>query len=82
MSKLQGNDADEMREACDRVGLEYMPEQMGVTWEQCEEALTIMQEVVEKAGLWYTIAAHEPVSREFLDEARDWLYSTGSEPPD
>jgi hypothetical protein len=67
-----------MREACDRVGLEYMPEQMGVTWEQCEAALTIMQEVVEKSGLWYTIAAHEPVSREFLDEARDWLYSARS----
>jgi glycerol dehydrogenase-like iron-containing ADH family enzyme len=78
MSKLQGNDPDGMREACDRVGLEYMPEQMGVTWDQCEAALQIMQEVVEKSGLWYTIAADAPVTREFLDEARDWLYSTPS----
>ncbi len=74
LSRLQGNDPDGMRAASDHVGLEYMPEDMGVTWEECEEALRLMPEIVEKAGLWYTIAAHEPVTQEFLDDARAWLY--------
>lgn len=74
MSKLQGNDANAMRAACDRVGLEYLPEQMGVTWTECEAALKLMPEVVEKAGLWYTIAAHEQVTQDFLQEAKEWLY--------
>ncbi|MGZ4392290.1 MAG: iron-containing alcohol dehydrogenase [Gaiellaceae bacterium] len=78
MSKLQGNDADGMRAACDRVGLQYMPEEMGVTWEECEAALKLMQEIVAKAGLWYTIAADAPVTQQFVDEARDWLYAPTS----
>jgi glycerol-1-phosphate dehydrogenase [NAD(P)+] len=78
LSRLQDNDADEMRAACDRVGLEYLPEAMGVTWEQCEEALRLMPEIVEKAGLWYTIAAHEPVSDAWLAETRAWLYADGA----
>ncbi len=75
MSRLQGNDADGMRAACDRVGLEYMPEDMGVTWDECEAALKLMQEIVAEAGLWYTIAADAPVSQAFIDEAREWLYT-------
>jgi glycerol dehydrogenase-like iron-containing ADH family enzyme len=76
MSRLQGNDADGMRAACDRVGLQYMPEEMGVTWSECEDALRLMPEIVAKAGLWYTIAAHAPVTPGFIEEARDWLYAS------
>lgn len=78
LSKLQGNDADRMREACDRVGLEYMPEQMGVSWADCEAALKLMPEMVQRAGLWYSIAAHEPVTQEFLEGAHRWLYASNS----
>lgn len=73
MSALQGNDPDGMRAAMDRAGVPYLPEDMGITWEQALEAMRHVPEIIERAGLWYTVAADRPITDEFLDRTQRWL---------
>lgn len=74
MSLLQGNDAEWMKEMLDRCGVPYLPEDMGVTWEDCVAALRYMPEYVEQAGLWYTAAVHYPITDEYLERAKELVY--------
>jgi glycerol dehydrogenase-like iron-containing ADH family enzyme len=73
MSALQENEAERMKDVCDRIGVPYHPEEMGVTWEDLEEALRTLPGFVEKAGLWYTVASERPITEEYIARMREWL---------
>ena len=77
-SALQGNDPDRIRAAVEACDVPYLPEDMGVTWDDCFAALKAMPEIVQRAGLWHTIVSERPVTDEFCEQARAWL--TGSRP--
>ena len=74
MSLLQDNDPQWMKDALDRCGVPYRPEEMGVTWEDCVAALKGMPAYVEQAGLWYTAAVHCEISDEYLERAHALVY--------
>jgi glycerol dehydrogenase-like iron-containing ADH family enzyme len=75
MSLLQeGNDAEWAKDALDRCGVPYLPEDMGVTWEECIEALRYMPTYAEQAGLWYTAATHYEITDEYLARAHELVY--------
>ena len=46
---------------------------MGITWDQVAEALRILPDVVERAGLWYTVASERPATDEYIARMREWL---------
>ena len=69
-SALQDNEADTMLERIHRVGVDIRPEAMGVTWEDVARALYELPSFVERAGLWYTIVSHRPVTDAFIDAVR------------
>jgi glycerol dehydrogenase-like iron-containing ADH family enzyme len=73
MSALQDNRAEWIKEVIDRIGVAYRPEQMGITWDQVAEALRILPQVVERAGLWYTVASERPVTEAYIARMREWL---------
>jgi glycerol dehydrogenase-like iron-containing ADH family enzyme len=73
MSALQDNRADWIKEVIERIGVAYRPEQMGVTWDQVAEALRIMPDVVQRAGLWYTVASERPITEAYIERMRSWL---------
>jgi glycerol dehydrogenase-like iron-containing ADH family enzyme len=78
MAALQDNDPQGIRHAMDRVGVPYQPEEMDITWSQALDAMRIVPEIIERATLWYTVAAHRPITEEFLSTARDWIESGGT----
>jgi glycerol-1-phosphate dehydrogenase [NAD(P)+] len=78
ISALQENEPDRIRRAIDAVGVPYLPEDMGATWDEVFEALERMPEAVERGDLWWTIASHRPVDREFCERAREWLTTPGA----
>jgi hypothetical protein len=73
MSALQDNRPDWIKEVVERVGVPYRPEQMGVTWDQVAEALRILPDFVERAGLWYTVASERPITEPYIERMRAWL---------
>ncbi len=73
MSELQGNRPEWIKEVIERIGVPYHPEQMGITWDQVADALRILPEHVERAGLWYTVASDRPVTEEYIARVREWL---------
>jgi glycerol dehydrogenase-like iron-containing ADH family enzyme len=70
---MQDNEPERMREAMDRVGLPYAPEEMDITWDDVDDALRGMKQFAERNDLWYTIAAHQEITDDFLERARAWL---------
>lgn len=78
MSVLQSHDPAWIKGALDSCAVPYLPEEMGVTWADVEEALRFMPKYVEKAGLWYTAAVHYDISDQYLRDAKDWVYSTSA----
>lgn len=73
MSELQGNRPEWIKEVIDRIGVPYRPEQMGITWDQVADALRILPQHVERAGLWYTVASERPVTEAYIARVRSWL---------
>jgi glycerol-1-phosphate dehydrogenase [NAD(P)+] len=73
MSELQENRPQWIKEVIDRIGVPYHPEEMGITWEQVADALRILPEHVERAGLWYTVASERPVTEAYIARVRSWL---------
>jgi hypothetical protein len=73
MSALQDNDAEAMRQALDRVGLAYRPEDMGVTWDDVAAALRHAPAYADNAGLWHTVLAERPITDDYIDRMRNWL---------
>lgn len=73
MSALQDNRPEWIKEVIDRIGVAYRPEQMGITWDQVAEALRILPDVVERAGLWYTVASERPATDAYIARMREWL---------
>jgi len=73
ISWLQGNRPEWIRDVIDRIGVAYRPAQMGITWDQVADALRILPEQVERAGLWYTIASEHRVTEDEIARLRDWL---------
>ncbi|HLA17165.1 MAG TPA: iron-containing alcohol dehydrogenase [Candidatus Limnocylindrales bacterium] len=73
MSALQDNRADWIKEVIERIGVPYRPEQMGVTWDQVAEALRILPDFVERAGLWYTVASERPITEAYIEQMQAWL---------
>jgi glycerol dehydrogenase-like iron-containing ADH family enzyme len=73
MSALQDNRPEWIKEVIDRIGVAYRPEQMGVTWDQVAEALRILPEFVDRAGLWYTVASERPITEAYIERMRSWL---------
>ncbi len=73
ISLLQDNRAEWIKEVIDRIGVAYRPEQMGITWDQLAEALRILPEQVERAGLWYTVASERRVTEGDIARMRSWL---------
>lgn len=74
MSVLQGHDPAWIKTALDSCGVPYLPEDMGVTWDEVEQALRFMPEYAIMADLWYTAAVHYAITPEYLSEAKDWVY--------
>jgi glycerol dehydrogenase-like iron-containing ADH family enzyme len=75
MALLQeDNDAEWVKDALDRCGVPYLPEDMGVTWEECVEALRYMPTYAEQAGLWYTAATYYEITDEYLEQAHELVY--------
>lgn len=74
VSLLQDNDPEWIKEALDRCGVPYRPEEMGVTWDDCVQALRYMSTYVTEAGLWYTAAAHFDITDDYLEKARELVY--------
>lgn len=74
ISLLQDNRPEWIKDALDRCGVPYRPEEMGVTWEECERALRYMATYVKEAGLWYTAAVHYEITDDFLERARELVY--------
>lgn len=73
MSWLQNNRAEWIKEVIERIGIPYRPEQMGITWDQVADALRILPEHVERAGLWYTVASDHRVTDDEIARIRSWL---------
>ena len=78
MSVLQKHEPAWIKGALDLCHVPYLPEEMGVTWAEVEEALRYMPEYAEKAGLWYSAAVHYKITDQYLREAKDWVYGTNS----
>ena len=74
MALLQGNDPEWIKQALDQCGVPYLPEQMGIAWDDCVAALHAMKPYAETAGLWYTAATHYPITDEFIESARELVY--------
>jgi glycerol dehydrogenase-like iron-containing ADH family enzyme len=75
-SVLQDNEAERMLSAIHRVGVDIRPEAMGITWEDVAEAMRILPEYVEQAGLWYTVASDQPMTDDFIEQVRERIYET------
>jgi len=75
-SALQGNEADRMLAAIQRVGVDIRPEAMGVTWDDAAEAMRKLGWYVRHAGLWYSVADVKPVTEDFIAYVKDRVYST------
>ncbi|MBI3748740.1 MAG: iron-containing alcohol dehydrogenase [Chloroflexi bacterium] len=73
MSHLQDNQPDAIREIADRIGVAYLPEDMGVTWDDVEEALRTLKAFAERAGLWYSVANERPITESWIAGVGDWL---------
>jgi glycerol dehydrogenase-like iron-containing ADH family enzyme len=73
MSDLQDNRPEWIKEVIDRIGVPYRPQQMGITWDQVADALRILAEHVDRAGLWYTVASERPVTEAYIARMRSWL---------
>lgn len=70
----QNNDAEWVKQALDSCGVPYRPEEMGVTWADCVQALQSMASYAAKANLWFTSASHYPITEEYLDAAHELVY--------
>jgi glycerol dehydrogenase-like iron-containing ADH family enzyme len=75
MSALQDNRAEDVKVAFDTAGLSYLPEAMGVTWDDVATTLRTLPEYVRRAGLWYTVALHEEITEDFIARTKAWLTS-------
>jgi glycerol-1-phosphate dehydrogenase [NAD(P)+] len=75
MSVLQKHDPSWIKGALDACAVPYLPEEMGVSWEEVTNALRSMPTYAEKAGLWYSAAVHYDITEKYLLEAKDWVYS-------
>jgi hypothetical protein len=53
---------------------------MGVTWDDVGEALAHLDEVIDRSGLWYTIASARPVTPELLAALRGWIDDPSAPP--
>jgi glycerol-1-phosphate dehydrogenase [NAD(P)+] len=73
MSALQDNRPEWIKEVVDRIGVPYRPEQMGITWDQVAEALRILPDIVQRAGLWYTVASERPITEGYIERMRSWI---------
>lgn len=73
MSALQDNRPEWIKGVIDQIGVAYRPEQMGVTWDEVAEALRILPEFVDRAGLWYTAASERPITEAYIERMRSWL---------
>ena len=73
ISLLQDNRPEWIKEVIERIGVAYRPAQMGITWDQDAEALRILPEQAERAGLWYTIASERRVTEADIARMRSWL---------
>ncbi len=73
MSHLQGNEPDRIRAIADQIGVRYLPEEMGVTWDDVAAALQTLPETVRVGDLWYTVASARPITEAWIAEACDWL---------
>jgi len=73
MSALQDNRAHDMKDVIERVGVKYRPEEMGVTWRDVAEALRGLPEYIRRAGLWYTVASHVPITEDYIEAMEEWL---------
>lgn len=74
ISLLQDNDPEWVKQALDRCAVPYRPEEMGVTWADCVEALRAMRTYATTAGLWYTAAMHYEISEDYLERAQELVY--------
>jgi len=70
----EGNDAEWVKQALDRCGVPYRPEEMGVTWDQCVQALRSMATYAKNADLWFTSALHYPITEQYLKAAKELVY--------
>jgi glycerol-1-phosphate dehydrogenase [NAD(P)+] len=73
MSALQENKPDWIKKVIDRIGVKYQPEHLGLEWDQIAEALRMLPDFVERAGLWYTVASARRVTDDFIARMRGWL---------
>lgn len=73
MSALQDNQAESIRSVLDRIGVAYLPQDMGLEWEDVANALRTLPDFVQRAGLWYTVASERPISEAWIEEMRHWL---------
>lgn len=61
----------EMLQAVRSIGLDIRPEAMGVTWDDVENTLIRLQDFVQEAGLWHSIAHDRPILRAEVVDIRD-----------
>lgn len=70
----QDNDAGWVKQALDHRGVPCRPEEIGVTWPDCVQALQSIASYAAKANLWFTSASHQPITEEYLDAAQELVY--------
>ena len=73
-SELQENEPERILSIIQQVGVDIRPEAMGITWADVVEAMRILPQYVEQAGLWYTIANDRPITDEFAEHVRQRIY--------
>jgi glycerol dehydrogenase-like iron-containing ADH family enzyme len=76
-SALQKNEPDRIRKVIDTIGIQYTPKNLGVSWDDVRSALDQMESVIEKAGLWYTIASARQPSRRVVQALEEWIETPG-----
>jgi glycerol dehydrogenase-like iron-containing ADH family enzyme len=77
-SALQNNEPDRIREVIDTIGIPYQPSSLGVSWGDVREALAQMEHVIQKTGLWYTIASARTPSEQVVDAIEAWIETPNS----
>ncbi|HUG46942.1 MAG TPA: iron-containing alcohol dehydrogenase [Candidatus Limnocylindria bacterium] len=70
---LQGNQPEKVLAALLRAGVDVRPQAMGVSWDDCAEAMRTLAGFVREAGLWHTTASERPMDDEFVAGLRRWI---------
>lgn len=81
MTRLQGNQVEEMTALMNEIGLLYQPHVMGITRTDLTASLLNLRTYVEsRTDLWHTVINQRPITAEWVEQAITGLEFAASEP--